>query len=1167
MADPNGMLEEFRKYLDAVQSEGRKPSGEDIDYFIDEFLKSGRNGFLFNRLYFYSAERKDPVTGEPLYDKSKKSYSELVNEIKPILEARVIEAHGSVSERYAPYKWDTKPMTVDQYADYYAGDLDKKGYEKLSGTDRRNHPAYRKAVEEIQRIKYRIKEYMRITLPFTARLTMYHRLAAVLYDTSKGPFQTIQRNDDSGNPFTIDSEEKLNRFVENKTVDGFPGVDHDGIRSLFWVPTESGRNIKIGIIDIDNPAGLTDREMLKYVKKIYRRMAFDLEHPAIIMFTGESFQIWIGQSRNEAVLTVRELNDYLKTTLSDIASFKKDEAIELKLPHIDTSANVANKPIRTFFSLHYPPTTTASKPYSGLAAVPVPFTHLDKFNRVIDAHPEAVLANFDTYSSMVASFYDQVQIGQDYGSADDIETQPSCSRLEQKYPDAAILKAVYKESELNVIQYKNAAAALEDEEKVYAHPVARGVLAVLVYDPKGDTRPDGMTTKRVVRGKVTTKAPSSYYILSNGTVIYDDYICRDFERACQAKKLKQAVLVGRVSLIDTFGNEQGEQDTMNELIRPEGILQSQARIMRFTINRAPVVNSARVPIEIMGEQIKQFAAKRIVPSPYFEFEKPVGAKIKSKYMDLVRSKMSGTMMVEGEEKYLIKSTRTLYATIVGVDISGKAFASETDMPPVLIAVGNKSSKHGAEYITLAKAQIALKKEDRMTLRSLVEGIDKKNLIPAPRGEYADKVKFAEPAVVVEVSYDDVTPQTFLSFAFAFNSTGDFRAIKTKRAINRLVNAKVIAIREDLDHRIPKQISYRQEELLELSSSPSRSDFNLVSIPNPPSKLPEFIRRNPGSFFGVPQTLDVYLGGSLESRVDTLPDGSKVVREYASGGRRVQLPLLEPAKGRYLGEKIPGELEKAWERYDKGEPGYKVFVDKRSLVKGEIPHYRTTNLGQEYNLAIDDRYGMGQDANSVTSMNKQIEKPSKYLDVMETIHLEGNERQKIEDSKVYSSTFRSIPGNIDSEDPMRGNFDRGYVESYKAADNMLKAALRPTILQGEEQNAAVDAIMSNPRPIKDDLWKMRLGIYIEEFNKWFALPEPKEEWEKYAMGMFLPWEVPLLEKDRLMAEASSKYELSQEEASQIDMQYVNTQSEDMFDLILSDLYEVPEDDADFEEATL
>ena len=158
-----------------------------------------------------------------------------------------------------------------------------------------------------------------------------------------------------------------------------------------------------------------------------------------------------------------------------------------------------------------------------------------------------------------------------------------------------------------------------------------------------------MSAKRVVRGKVVSKRPSSYYILSNGTVIYDDYITRDFERSCAANKIRQAVLVGRVSLFDTFGNEEGEQATMNELIRTEGILPTKARIMKFTINRAPIVNTQMVPIEIMGEQIKQFASKRVVPSPYFEFEKPVGMKIKEKYMDLVRAKMSGALMVEGEE--------------------------------------------------------------------------------------------------------------------------------------------------------------------------------------------------------------------------------------------------------------------------------------------------------------------------------------------------------------------------------------------------------------------------------------------------------------------------------------------------------------------------------------
>ena len=52
MADPAQMLQVFSDYLILVQSEGRKPSDEDIDNFIAEFLKPGRNGFIFKRQYF-----------------------------------------------------------------------------------------------------------------------------------------------------------------------------------------------------------------------------------------------------------------------------------------------------------------------------------------------------------------------------------------------------------------------------------------------------------------------------------------------------------------------------------------------------------------------------------------------------------------------------------------------------------------------------------------------------------------------------------------------------------------------------------------------------------------------------------------------------------------------------------------------------------------------------------------------------------------------------------------------------------------------------------------------------------------------------------------------------------------------------------------------------------
>ena len=418
-------------------------------------------------------------------------------------------------------------------------------------------------------------------------------------------------------------------------------------------------------------------------------------------------------------------------------------------------------------------------------------------------------------------------------------------------------------------------------------------------------------------------------------------------------------------------------------------------------------------------------------------------------------------------------------------------------------------------------------------------------------------------MVVEVSYDDVTPQSFVTLTFAYDPNNDYRGIDQVRSINNLVNAKVIGIRQDLDSRRYSHISYKQEELLTPGRRPTRNDFDLAPLPNPSSNLPQFVRKNPGSFFGVPDKLEIYLGGYPVEQVDTLPSGEKVVREYRRGGRRVQLPLLRPATGRYLGEKIPGELEKSYERWYKGEPGYKTFVDPRSLVTGETPNYRRSSLGFEYNTAVDDRYGMGQEGNSVTSMNKQISKSENYLETMEGAHFSRNKQQALEDSKVYRATFSSIPGG-NTEIETRGYYDEGYVTAYKGADAKLRKALTPTKL-ADQLDPMVDSVLSNPRPIKDDIWQMRVDVYIEEFNKWDSLPEPKEEWENYAVGMFLPWELPILEKDRQMRTAQTNFELTPEEASQVDMQYASSQSEDLFDLILSDLYEVPDDDEETPEA--
>ena len=157
------------------------------------------------------------------------------------------------------------------------------------------------------------------------------------------------------------------------------------------------------------------------------------------------------------------------------------------------------------------------------------------------------------------------------------------------------------------------------------------------------------------------------------------------------------------------------------------------------------------------------------------------------------------------------------------------------------------------------------------------------------------------------------------------------------------------------------------------------------------------------------------------------------------------------------------------RYDKGLPGHKTFVDLYSAAPSETPHYRITNLGFEYNTAIDDRYGKGQEANAIESMGGVISKSKEnYLETMEHKHLFGNRQQAIEDTKVFQSTFKEIPGDVDAEIETRGFYDADYKAAYKRADVELKKTLTPTKVEFADHPEIIEAVMSNPRPIKDDL---------------------------------------------------------------------------------------------------
>lgn len=1166
MADPTAMLQEFAKVVREIELKGRKPSEEDIDFFLENFFNPNKVAFQYKAAYVYTAARTGP-DGKPLYDKRGKTYQDLLDEAKPVLMNRVTEAFNEVAQTHEPFDWPTAPMSVEEAALLFAKEMKaEEEFKSIRGADRRNHKAYQKAINHIGKIRYRIKQYMKTVVPFTARVTMYHPLAAVIYSTTEGTSQIMQ-----GPP--IDSETKLQEFITSKTIDGFPAANHGGLRSIFWVPSVSGRNIKMGVVDIDNPSGeVSEKDMMTATKKVEKRLS-NLGHPTIIMYTGSSFQVWFGQNDREELQNYREMNDYLQGILFQFGSFNREESIEMGVPFLDLKTNRAGGPLRTFFSLHYPTKTGAPKKYTGLAAVPVAPEDLPTFNPVKYAHPDTVLANFDVYSNYVVSFYDRVQIGQDYESPDDLETTPTCSRLEKRYKDHKLIrKYLYSADQYTKIDYRNAGAVLEGEEKVVTHSIARGVLAVMVYDPSGSLAPKGMTRQRPVkdrRGGITvkTETPSAFYITTDGLVVYDDYLCRDLERLCEAKKIRDAVLVGRITSVDPFGNEEGESNTRFKLIAKDGIRPTDARVMRFTINRAPLVNTKPVPIEIMGEQVKEFTTKRIVPAEYFTIEAPIGARVKELFSSFVADKKSGAMMIYGKEKYLLTSTRTLRATIVSLDISSSAYHAG-EIPPCWIALAKPSQKHGLIYYIVGKAQIALKREERMKLLEMVQGSEGERVIPPPRfaEELKDKTVFIEPSVVVEVTYDDVSPYKGPTLGFSFIER-KFRPIASPIAINALINAKITAVLDGFSVKRTADINIRQEPLIQTDKKLDSSGSLMAALPNPSKRVPEFIRRNP-AFFGVPAEMETYATWTSYAPPPekvTYPDGEVLTIPRGYGGRKIQVPLLEvnsktPAIG---GERIPPELNAAKRRLLTGEPGFAAYVEPKSLQKTPSPaHFRQTNLGFEYNTAVDDPYGSGQDGNMVTTFNGSIKEIRSFSDVMELAHLIDKD-QGVEDSKLYASTFREVPGDLASENEDYRNFDKEYTESYNLYGKALRAAIRPQKVSKDSATMLVDEVLANPRPIQEGPLGSRLNEYIEDFNKWSALPEPKETWENYAIGKYLSWEAPILEKERLVAEVKSANELTEEEVAAVDLNYSTPDEGNPFESLLSKLYEASDHDDDTE----
>ena len=827
-----------------------KITEDDIDLFLEKFLSTGFH-FWYEGIKIPHANNVDPETQVKAFDMTDKTLAEATKELKPLLMLKVQETYGQVSDEPNEGGWDPTPTSQDDFARmfYIEGGGTSDGWEELSEKEKVDHPAYTKAQLKTKRIKAYITKYFDKVMPFMLRKTMHHPISMGTYFTRSGGSELI-RNDEFRKPVTLDSEEEMQEFLSMETYSGnFPGGKNSGNRFLFWNPTTDGKDVKMAVIDIDNPAKIPAKEVRKSVKAIASKMMRE-GHPTIIMFTGGDYQVWIGSNGKNPLGNQNQAADYVTSMTHGMGATSEEEAIANEDIWIDRSTLNKNQPARMFFSLHYP-TKESKKQFSGLAAVPVTIDDLMSFEPYEYAHPDVVRRNFDAYASVVAAWFDAVRIGQDYDTTGDLQADPDCIRLEERFNDYAQLELIHTKANTIGIRPDEIATKTTDESQIFAYSKQRGVDAILRFDSKGNMRFGELLSKqkRVIdkRGdaKLSSEQVKAVLVTSNGIVIHSDYSTRELERFCIGSGINELTLVGQLVMTDDFGTEQDIQEVQSMLAKKGSIDADDMKKTRFICSYIGSYNYDEVPLAVMEEELSKISTNRIFPAPSYNFTKPVGKKLISSYKSNRDQRLGKDMVIMGDETYFVSSLNKMSVAIVGVDRQSQPYKSESkELGPVYIALVKNHSKMGPIYYLIGKAEIALKKEDRVKLKELVYGDNNRNRVPIniPRDDVVDIIDIVEPTVVVDIVYDDVSRTMTNAFPFLYlpsNRGQSYRALQSKRGsfVTKIIGAKVVAIRSDLNPKRPSDISHKQESLLLISGSAPKQGFSILNtLPNPSKKM-------------------------------------------------------------------------------------------------------------------------------------------------------------------------------------------------------------------------------------------------------------------------------------------------------------------------------------------
>jgi hypothetical protein len=243
--------------------------------------------------------------------------------------------------------------------------------------------------------------YWKKVLPYMLTETMGYPLALVNFSKNSGPMPLVRNL--RGQPITIDSHSEIDQFMTRTGKFEKAGTKafSKGLVTLFYVPSVTGKNLKILTMDFDIK-DIDERIVRPFVKEGAKRL-IDRGFEVKPFFTGSSWHLTFRKKDCSPIGDYGGINDpdgvvnrILIPTADEIKLDIRNAAahIEGKVT-LDYSVNKANGPIRFPLSLHK----------KGFVMIPVDIDRLDTFN-IMESYPDNVIRDLDRHKMTISEIYE-----------------------------------------------------------------------------------------------------------------------------------------------------------------------------------------------------------------------------------------------------------------------------------------------------------------------------------------------------------------------------------------------------------------------------------------------------------------------------------------------------------------------------------------------------------------------------------------------------------------------------------------------------------------------------------------------------------------------------------------------------------------------------------------